>query len=62
MLKIYKFEDWKKFIALQHHNDERKNFSVWKEDEDVVKVIRENWKLADIFSEDEIFSVNNMLF
>lgn len=58
LLKIYRPQDWKKFITLEHHNDERKNLPLWKEDEAVAKIIREQWNLGEIFSDDDVHIVS----
>lgn len=58
LLKLYKPQDWEKFVTLEHHNDERKNLPLWKEDETIAKIIREQWNLGEIFSEDEVHIVS----
>lgn len=58
LLKIYKPQDWTKFMTLEHHNDERKNLPLWKGDEAVAKIIREQWNLGEIFSEDDVHIVS----
>lgn len=59
LLKIYRPEDWQKILCLEHHNDDRKNLPLWNEDEIVAKVIREQWNLGELFSEDEIHIVSS---
>lgn len=58
LLKIYRPEDWQKFMSLEHHSDDRKNLPLWHDDGIVAKIIREQWNLAELFSEDEIHSVS----
>lgn len=58
LLKIHKPKDWKMFMSLEHHNDDRKTLPLWKEDEAVAKVIREQWRLGELFSEDDVHVVS----
>lgn len=58
LLKIYRPDDWHKFTSLEHHNDDRKkNLPLWNDDVMVSKIIREQWNLGELFSEDEIHIV-----
>ncbi len=57
LLKIHRPEDWQKFLTLEHHNEDRKNLPLWTEDLLVAKIIREQWNLGELFSEDEIHIV-----
>lgn len=58
LLKLYRPQDWKIFISLEHNNDIRRTLPVWLENEKyVVQVIQNKWGLKNRFSEDEIFAV-----
>ena len=58
LLKLWEPEEFKKLMLLQHHNDIRKKTWIWKENEQIVKLIRETWKLEKLFTAQEIFAVN----
>lgn len=58
LLKIYRPEHWQKFLLLEHHNDDRRNLSLWNDDKMIAKIIREQWNLGELFSEDEIHIVS----
>lgn len=62
LLKLFRPEDWEKVLTLEHHNDDRKNLPFWKEDESVANIIRDQWKLGDLFTEDEIHNVSQINF
>lgn len=58
LLKIYRPEDWQKFASLEHHNDDRKDLPLWNEDGIIAKIIREQWNLGELFSEEDIHIVS----
>lgn len=60
LLKLCRPEDWQKVLALEHHNEDRKNLPLWREDIAVVEIIRDQWKLCDLFSENEIHMVGSL--
>lgn len=60
LLKINESKDWEKFLSLEHHNEDRKDLPLWSDDISVAKIIREQWKLSELFSEDEIHIVSSI--
>ncbi|XP_037040475.1 SET domain-containing protein SmydA-8-like [Bradysia coprophila] len=54
LLKINQSVDWEKFLSLEHHNEDRKTLPHWSDDLSVAKIIREQWNLGELFSEEDI--------
>jgi len=57
ILKLYEPQKWKKLIRLESHNAIRVDLPVWESNRQAVEVILETWKLNDLFTEEEIYTV-----
>ncbi|CAG7830443.1 unnamed protein product [Allacma fusca] len=62
LLKKTKPREYSKLMGLEAHNDIRKGLPLWDANEEhVVKVIRDEWKLGQDFTADEIHTICGIL-